>query len=118
MAGEAESVEVSNPVLGSLKASGQNITLIFTIATFSFVVVLAWLFNAHAGDAKDNGKTVAQELKESNKEVASALRESNREVSKVLSELAQAMREANCLAQFETPEKKRQNSDLCKRLSR
>ncbi len=116
--GDDSSVEVTNPILGSLKASGPNITLIFTLGTFVFVVIIAYILNAHAGDAKDTGKAVAQELKESNKEVAQALRESNKEVAKVLNELAQAMREANCLAQFTKPEEKKQNSDLCKRLSR
>lgn len=115
---EADSVEATNPILGTLKVSGANVNLIVTIGTFVFVAIIAYVLNAHAGDARDGGKAAAQELKESSKEVSAALRESNKEVAKSLNELAQAMREANCLAQFTTPEAKAKNADFCKRVSR
>lgn len=113
-----ETVEASNPILGSLKVSGQNVNTIATVVTLIFVCVIAWVLNAHAGDAKETGKAVAQELKEANKEVANTLKESNRDVSKVLQELSAAIREQNCLAQFATATERAKNADLCKRISR
>lgn len=113
-----ESVEATNPILGSLKISGANVTLILTVAVFIIVCICAYVLNAHAGDAKDGAKAVAQELKEANREVAATLKESNKEVSKVIGDLAQAMREANCLAQFSKPEERAKNAELCKRISR
>lgn len=115
---EGESVEVTNPLLGTLKLAGSNVNTIATVCTLILVCIIAYVLSAHAGDAKDGAKSVAAELKEANKEVASTLKESNKDIAKVLSELAQAMREANCLAQFTTPTEKAANADLCKRLSR
>lgn len=115
---EDSSLEATNPVLGSLKISGPNVTLILTVGTFIIVSLIAYLLNAHAGDAKDTGKSVAQELKDANKEVAAALKESNKEVAKVLNELAAAMREQNCLSSFPTPAERAKNAELCKRISR
>lgn len=113
-----DTVEASNPVLGSFKVSGQNVNTIATVATLILVSIVAYVLNAHAGDAKETGKAVAQELKEANKEVANTLKESNREVAKVLNELAAAMREQNCLAQFPTQVERARNAELCKRISR
>lgn len=117
MAGE-ESVEVTNPLLGSLKIASANLNTIATVVTLIVAIIMAWVLMAHAGDSKEGAKSVASELKEANKEVASTLKESNQAIAKVLQELSQAMREANCLAQFTTPQEKSQNADLCKRLSR
>lgn len=118
MDGNGESVEATNPILGTLKVSGQSITLLICVVILIIVSVIAWVLNAHAGDAKDAGVSVARELKEANKEVAQTLKESNKEISKVLNELAAAMREQNCLAQFSTAEEKSKNAELCKRISR
>lgn len=116
--GSAESVEVTNPIFGSLKINGQNVILILVVAVFIVVCIMAYVLNAHAGDAKETGAAVARELKEANKEVAAALKDSNKEVAKVLNELAAAMRESNCLAQFVKPEERARNAELCKRISR
>ena len=112
-----QTVEVSNPSLGSFKISSANLNTLFTVLGFVVLCIVAWVLWTHMDDARAGGKEVAKELKEANKEVASALKESNREISKVLSELARAMREANCLQSFPTPKEKAQNTDLCKRIS-
>src|SRR3990167_2401686 len=111
-----ESVE-ADTAFGKFKISSANINTLATIVTLILVSVIAYVINAHAGDAKETGKAVAQELKEANKEVAATIKESNREISKVLNDLAGAMREANCLAQYETAQEKAKNADICKRIS-
>ncbi len=111
-----ETVE-ADTAIGRFKISSANLNTLFTVMGFVLLCLVAWTLYAHATDAKDSGKVVAQELKEANKEVASALKESNKEISKVLNDLAQAMRERNCLESF-TPQKRAENADLCKRLSR
>ena len=113
-----DNLEVTNPILGSLKIASANLNTIATVVTLIVAGVMSWVLFAHAGDAKESGKEVAKELKEANREVAAALNESNKEVSKVLYDLAQAIREQNCLAQFPTPQEKARNADLCKRISR
>lgn len=125
MPDDTQSVDVSNPILGSLKVSGATVNTIFTVFGFVVTSLIAWVLWTHHADAKDLGRTVAQELKEANKEIAQTLKESqkdvketNRDVSKALQDLAQAMREQNCLAQFPTPQERAQNAELCKRISR
>lgn len=117
MAEPITNVEASNPTLGSFKVSGANLNTLFTLMGFILMCVIAFVVWTHTEDARAGGKAVAHELKEANKEVASTLKESNKEVSRVLNDLARAMREQNCLAQFPTPQLKAQNADLCKRIS-
>lgn len=112
-----ETVE-ADTALGKFKVSSANISTLASIVTLILVSVVAYVMNAHAGDAREAGKAVAQELKEANKEVAATIKESNKEVSTVLNELAKAMREANCLAQYATAQEKAKNADICKRISR
>jgi len=112
-----DTVEASNPVLGSFKFSGQNINTVATLAALVLIAIVAYVLNAHAGDAKETGKAVAQELKEANREVANTLKESNKDVAKVLQELSRAMREQNCLSQFATAVERSKNAELCKRIS-
>lgn len=111
-----ESVE-ADTALGKFKISSANLNNLLTVLCTIGVVLLCWMVYAHAGDAKETGKAVAQELKEANKEVSNTLKESNKELTKVLGDLAQSIREQNCLLSFE-PAKRVENSELCKRLSR
>lgn len=118
MSGDAiQSVEVTNPIFGSAKVSGSNVSLILGVGTFIMVAILAWIFNAHAGDSKDSSKEVAKELKESNEKVAAAMKESNKELGMILKELAQSTREQNCLLSL-PQERRAANSEICKRISR
>lgn len=112
-----ETIEASNPTLGSFKVSSANLNSLFTVLCFALLCLIGWVLYAHAGDTKENGGAVAKELKEANKEVAAALKDSNKEVSKVLSELAQAMRERNCLDSFQQ-EKRLENAERCRQISR
>ena len=112
----AESVEATNPILGSLKINSANLNNIVTVLVFIVVCLIAYVLTGHTTEAKDTGKEVARELRNSNQEVAQALKDSNREVAKVLNDLARAMREQNCLNAF-PPEKKAENAELCKRIS-
>lgn len=112
--------EVTNPLLGSIKVFGMDsnmINLLFTILAFGGIVGVCFMLFTHTTDAKDIGKDVAKELKESNKEIAITLKESNKELAAVLRELAQASREQNCLLSM-PPEKRAENAELCKRISR
>lgn len=118
MSDDSQSIQASNPILGSIKINSANMNTLATVATLIVVGVMSWVLFSHAGDAKESGKAVAQELKEANKEVAAALKESNKEVAKVLNELAAAMREQNCLSSFPTPAERAKNAELCKRISR
>lgn len=112
-----ETIEASNPTLGSFKISSTSLSALFTLLSFVLTCLIGWVLYAHAGDAKETGKIVAQELKEANKEVASSLKESNKEIAKALADLAQAMRERNCLDSFPL-EKRERNAERCKLLSR
>lgn len=116
MSDEIQTAE-ADTALGKFKLTGANLPTLLSLLVLVLSCLIAWTLYAHAGDAKDGAKSVAAELKEANREVAGTLRESNREISKVLNELAQAMRERNCLDAFE-PVKRMQNAELCKRLSR
>ena len=112
-----ESVE-ADTALGKFKVSGANVSLLLIMLVVVLSSLNAWTLYAHAGDAKDTGRAVAQELKEANKEVANTLKESNKEIAKVLNELSTAIREQNCLSQFPTAQERAKNAELCKRLSR
>jgi type VI protein secretion system component VasK len=110
-----ESVE-ADTALGKFKISGANVNNLITIISFVGVVLIAWTLYAHAGDAKESGKAIAQELKEANKAVAQELRETNKEMTAILREMARATREQNCLLSL--PQDQRQkNAEVCKRIS-
>lgn len=111
-----ETVE-ADTAIGKFKISSANLNNLLTVFTTISVVLLCWMVYAHAGDARETGKVVAQELKEANKEVATTLKDSHKELTKVLGDLAQSIREQNCLLSF-PPEKRVENAELCKRLSR
>ncbi len=115
---ETQSIEVTNPVLGSLKASGPNVTLMLSVGTFFLAAAMAWMMNTHAGEAKDGSKEMAKELKESNEKVAQAMKESNKELGAILKELAQSTREQNCLLSLPQDRRNGVNAETCKRLSR
>lgn len=117
MTNDAQTVE-ADTALGKFKISSPNLTALASVVSIILLSLLTYMIWAHADDAKRAGTAVAQELKEANKEVAQTLKESNRDIAKVLAELAQAMRETNCLAQFHTADEKAKNADLCKRISR
>src|SRR3990167_7752335 len=100
MADDTQNLEVTNPVLGSLKVSSANLNTIFTIFGFILTVLIAWVLWAHSGESKDAIKTVATELKTANQEVAVTLKESNKELGFAMKELAMAAREQNCSYRF------------------
>lgn len=110
-----ETVE-ADTALGKFKISSANLNNLATFATLLFVILIAWLLNAHAGDAKDGAKAVAAELRDANREVAQALKDSNKEISATLKEMARATREQNCLLSL--PQDRRQReADTCRRIS-
>ena len=111
-----ESVEVTNTPLGSFKISSASLNTLATLITFILVCLIAYVLASHNTEAKESNKEVAKELREANKEVAQVLKESNKELSKVLNDLARATRIRNCLDEF-PPQKRAENSELCKRLS-
>lgn len=111
-----ESVE-ADTMLGKFKVTSANLNTLITVLGFVMLCVTSYVLFMHTTDAKELGSTVAKELKEANKEVAGTLKESNKEISRVLSDLAAAMRERNCLDAFD-PAKRAQNAELCKRISR
>jgi len=121
---DSQTVEATNTPFGSFKISSANLNTLFTVLGFIVLCIMAWILWTHHADAsdtrkdaKEGSKLVAQELKEANKEIAATLKESNKEISRVLNDLARAMREANCLNSFPTPQQKAANAELCKRIS-
>ena len=121
---DRHSVDVSNPILGSLKVSGANVNTLFTIVGFVVTCILAWVLFTHQSEAKDNGKALAQVMKESNQEFAHALKESNREVTEAIKQMAVEQRRANEIGREQTclltlpPDRRTNAGDFCKRLSR
>ena len=92
---DRQTVEASNPILGSLKVSSANLNTLFTVLGFVMTCLIAWVLYTHTSDAKD-----------ATKELATALREQT-----------VAAREQNCLISL-PQERREQNSELCKRIAR
>ncbi len=124
MADDLQSVEATNPILGSLKVSGATVNTIFTVFGFCGIVIIAMVTWGHQVDAKDNAKSVVEVLKESSKATAEVLKESTAAQNKILEKMAEqqqktveAIRESNCLLGI-PPERRSQSAEWCKRLSR
>ena len=117
MAEDAQNIEVTNPVLGSLKVSSANLNTIFTVFGFILTALIAWVLWFHTGESKDANKAVAIELKEANHVIAVTLKESNKELGTALKELTVASREQNCLLSIPL-ERRQENVEMCKRISR
>ena len=121
---DRHSVDVSNPILGSLKVSGANVNTLFTICGFVLSCILAWVLFTHQSEAKDNGKEIAAALKESNREMAQALKDTNRDVAEAIKQMAIEQRRANEIGREQTclltlpPDRRTNAGDFCKRLSR
>lgn len=121
---DRQSVEATNPILGSLKVSGANVNTIFTVFTFIIVLFMAPVVWNHNVDAKDNGKEVAAALKESNKEIAQAMKENNAAVTEAIKQMAVEQRRANEIGREQTclltlpPDRRTNAGEFCKRLSR
>jgi len=109
----------------AVEIAGQKINLrnikslntLATVASLIVMILVSYMLFMHATEAKDNTKEIATILKESNKEVSTVLRESNKELGQILKELSQATREQNCLLSL-PQEKRAENIELCKRISR
>ena len=95
----------------------KSLNTLATMATLILTCVVGWIIFTHSSEAKDGLKEIAAELKVSNKETAAVLKEANKELSEVLKEMARASRETNCLLAM-PPEKRAENVELCKRISR
>ena|SRR3990167_1555132 len=119
MAEEPNGADLGIDAFG-VKANVKNVKSLNTLATV-FTLILAttllYMVFTHNSEAKDGLKEIAAEFRTSNKEVAAALKESNKELSEVLKEMARASRETNCLLAM-PPEKRAENVELCKRISR
>ena len=124
MGSEDQNVEVSNPILGSLKVSSANVNTIFTLFGFVLTCLIAWVVWNHQVEAKDGEKNVAVVLKESNKEFVQALRESNTLVKEAIQQMSVEQRRANEIGRDQTclltlpPDRRTNAGDFCKRLSR
>ena len=121
---DRQSVEVTNPILGSAKVSGATVNTIFTVFIFAIVMFIAFVVWNHHAEARDNGKDVAQALKDSNREVANALKESNAAVTEAIKQMAVEQRRSNEIGREQTclltlpPDRRTNAGDFCKRLSR
>ena len=115
MPDQPEIVE-ADTALGKFKISSANMNNLMTVLIFVAVVLGGWQLWAHAGDAKESGKAIAQELKEANKAVAQELKEANKEMTMILREMARATREQNCL--LSVPQERRQAmAETCRRIA-
>ena len=92
---DRQTVEASNPILGSLKVSSANLNTLFTVLGFIVTCLVAYVLFSHTG-----------ETKEASKELAAALREQT-----------VAAREQTCIISL-PQERREQNSELCKRIAR
>lgn len=95
MADENQTIEASNPVIGSLKVTSANLNTLFTILGFVVMVLVAWVLYNHTTDAKDASK----------------------ELATVMKEMTIAAREQNCLISL-PQDRREQNAELCKRIAR
>ena len=95
MADEQQSIEATNPVLGSLKVSSSNLNTLFTILGFILTALIAWVLYNHTNDSKAASK----------------------ELAGVMKEMTVAAREQNCLISL-PQDRREQNAELCKRISR
>lgn len=95
---DRQSVEASNPILGSLKVSGATVNTIFTV--FTFMVSLGGLFfiTQHYVEAKDNEKSNATIAKENNKALTDTLKESNAAFVRAIEALTIEQRRATVAA--------------------
>ena len=119
MADDNNGADVAVEIAGQ-KVNLRNVKSLNTLATIATLILaslLSYMLFMHQTEAKDQAKEIAKELKEANKEIATTLKESNRELGIILRELSQAAREQNCLLAM-PPEKRAENAELCKRLSR
>ena len=124
MSESTQTVEATNPILGSLKVSGATVNTIFTVFGFVLLVLLAWIAWNHQVEAKDNDKAIVQILKENNALTAAALKETTEKQNRILEKMSdqqqktvEALRETNCLLGL--PQDRRANSaEFCKRISR
>lgn len=92
---DSQSLEATNPVLGSLKISSANLNTLFTVLGFIVTVLVAWTLFNHGNETK----------------------EASRDLVMALKDMTQAAREQNCLMAFPV-DRREANADLCKRLSR
>ena len=121
---QASGADVAVEIAGQ-KVNLRNIKSLNTLATVTTLIVtalLTYMVFVHTTEAKDNAKEIAKELKDANKEVANALKESNRELGIILRNLDQGIREQNCLQariqQDMTPQKRLEEAEFCKRITR
>ena len=127
MAGETSTeaeLQVSNPVLGSIRTKGYRIVdLLFVIGALGLVWG-AWELKAHAGDSATQSAAIVKAVTESNNAIVQALKEqqavakeSNAATVRVLERLTAAQREANCL--LDPLMKNRADArEFCKRMAR
>lgn len=101
MGSEANGADVNLKVPGG-EVNLRNVKSLNTLATVATLIFVCagicggyLMLTAHASETKDAGREFVQALKE----------------------VAQSLRENNCLTTF-TPEKREANADMCKRLSR
>ena len=88
-------VEASNPLIGSLKVSSASLNTLFTVLGFMLTCLIAFVLYNHSTETKDASKELAQALREQ----------------------TQAAREQTCIISM-PQERREQNSELCKRISR
>lgn len=121
---EKGELEVTNPVLGSLRAKGYRLMDLVCILTASGVLALAYFVQGYASDYEKNQKAVKEALKESNAEVVKVLKEMGTQHNEVMRQVTveirrgnEAQRETACLldpALRNRPDAR----DVCKRLIR
>lgn len=116
MTAPAESVEVKTPFFSG-KVSSANLSTIFMGCTLLVVCLTGYALIVHAADTKEVSSKVAADLVTGNKAVADALRDSNKDVAAALKEQTQAIRENTCVITL-PQDRREQNSDICKRISR
>ena len=121
---ERQSVDIANPILGSLKVSGANVNTIFTMFSFALIMFISFVVWNHQVEAKDTNKEVAQALKDSNKEIAHALKESQAAIAEAMRQMAKEQQRANEIGREQTclltlpPDRRTNAGEFCKRLSR
>lgn len=121
---EAGELDVSNPVLGSIRAKGYRIMDIVCLIALGITVYIAFTIFHHNAEAKDTSREIAQAIKDSNKEVAQTLKETNAQVTEAIKQMAVEQRRANEIGREQTclltlpPDRRTNAGEFCKRLSR
>jgi len=120
----SDSVEITNPIAGSLKISGANVNTMLTVLAFPVLIGITWITWTHYNTALASDRATAEALVRNNEIIVNSLKESNANTAKALERLAEAQEKTaraqdktNCLLAI-PPDARNRADELCNRILR